>query len=356
MYLSDHHLRKLLPQLHVETEDGLDAFNPEDQVQPASIDLRLSSVYWRPSRRSRIDLRRSQLLEIQPRRYYRRVALTHGETIDLRPRELLLGRTAEEFTVPNGFVAELVGRSSFARLGLMVTAAGGHINPGWRGRMPLQLVNFSPNSIRLVTGLPVCQVRFAQLTDLAEHPYGDPALGSIYLDDDGGPSFWWRDKRIQELHERLAEKSVEVRIQRRLESVIGPCEPEVIERLDRHIARTRVAEITNAESLLHDFAGREDQRRTRRRWSINVMRGSLALGFGTGLFVANQAPPILWWHWALLCMSAGVICLSIFAFRTEVGDHFGEAELRESRTRREGQEESPPFTPVVGRDRKERVE
>src|SRR5271157_1126354 len=153
MYLSDHDLLAILPQLNIQAEEGIEPFNPADNVQPASIDFRLGCRFWRPLKRFAIDLRRPQLLEIQPRRYYREVNLTVGETIILKPKELLLGRTSEEFSLPNGYAGELTGRSSFARLGLMVSSTGGFINPGWHGRMPIQLVNFGPNSIRLTPGL-----------------------------------------------------------------------------------------------------------------------------------------------------------------------------------------------------------
>jgi deoxycytidine triphosphate deaminase len=330
MYVCDKHLRDLLPQIDVRAEEGTDPFQPDEAIQPASVDLRLSAVFWKPLRRFTIDLRRSRLLEVQPRRYYRKVVLGAGETILLRPRQMLLGRTAEEFSVPNGYAAELIGRSSFARMGLMVSAAGGYINPGWRGHMPLQLVNFSPNPIRLVAGLPICQVRFGRLTDLAERPYGDASLQSIYLDDDGGPSYWWRDKRIKKLHELLAERSVEARIQRQLDAVIGRREPEVIERLEKHVSRTRVAEVSNAEAMLEDFAHREERRRTLRRWAINLSRASFTVGITASLFVASKLPPLEWWHWTTWGVAAGLVALSVYAFRTEVGDHFGQAELRES--------------------------
>ena len=173
MYLCDRDLRLLLPDLRVLVEEGSDPFDAEVQVQPASIDLRLSHVFWRPQRRFPVDLRRTRLLEIQPRRYYRKVRLGLGETMTLKPGELLLGRTLEEFTIPNGYAAELIGRSSFARMGLMISATGGFINPGWRGRMPLQLVNFGPNPIRLVAELPICQILIAKLTGIEERPYGD---------------------------------------------------------------------------------------------------------------------------------------------------------------------------------------
>jgi len=331
MYLCDRHLRDLLPRIRIDSEQGAQPFDADDQVQPASIDLRLSHVFWRPQKRLTVDLRRARLLEIQPRRYYRRTALSTGETITIRPMELLLGRTLEEFAVPNGYAAELTGRSSFARLGLMVNATGGFINPGWRGRMPLQLVNFSPNAIRLIPGLPICQLRFVKLTDMADRPYGHPELQSKYLNDDGGPSYWWRDKRIKKLHALLSERLVEERIQQDIERIIGPQEPEVIERLERLVARMRIDELQSADSVLDRFAQTEERRRLFRRWAINVSRACFTVGMTASLWVANKLPPVRWWHYTIWSGALVLIGLSVYAFRTEVGDHFGAVELRRCR-------------------------
>jgi deoxycytidine triphosphate deaminase len=334
MYLADRQIRELLPQLAVEVEEGAEPFKPDEQVQPASVDLRLSQLFWRPQKRFTLDLRRARLLEMQPRRYYRRTQLSFGETITIRPRELLLGRTLEEFTVPNGYAAQLTGRSSFARLGLQVTASGGFINPGWRGRMPLQLANLSPNPIRLVPGLPICQVHFVRLTDLPEKPYGHPDLDSKYMQDDGGPSYWWRDKRIKALHERLSERLVEARIQHQVERLMGEREPEVIERFERFVAALRVHELQSADSLLERFAEAEDRRRAFRRWAINLSRGSFTVGISASLWVANKLPPVHWWHWVVWGAALVSIVLSLYAFRTEVGEHFGHSELRASSDRK----------------------
>ncbi len=334
MYLCDSDLHALLPELTFVHEDGASPFDPNKQIQPSSIDLRLSFVFWHPLRRFTIDLRRAHLLEIQPRRYYKQRRLTHGETIILKPMELLLSRTLESFHIPNGYAAELTGRSSFARLGLMVNATGGYINPGWRGRMPLQLVNFGPNSIRLTPGLPICQVRLVRLSGLAERPYGHPSLSSVYLDDDGGPSYWWRDKRIKALHAELAERAVEERIQRTIETALGQCEPEVIERLDKRIRRMSLEELQNADALLDIFAHAEERRRTWRRWSIRVSRAVFTVAITASLWVANK-PSIRWWHYAVWVCALCLFALSMYAFRTEVGEHFGDQELKASRATRD---------------------
>jgi deoxycytidine triphosphate deaminase len=330
MYLCDRDIRELLGDLGFQAEEGAQAFNPVDQVQPASVDLRLSCVFWRPLKRFTLDLRRSKLLEIQPRRYYRRTEVKQGETISIAPGELLLGRTLEEFTIPNGYAAELTGRSSFSRLGLMVTVSGGFINPGWRGRMPIQLVNFSPNSIRLVAGIPICQIRIVRLTDNADRSYGLPELNSKYMNDDGGPSYWWRDKRIKELHNVLAERDVEAKIQESLDQVIGIMEPEIVERLERFVGRLRVEDLQNADTVLDRFAEKEDRRRVVRRWTINLCRASFTLGITLSLWIANKTP-IRWWHYAVWTFAAALFGISVYAARTEVGEHLGAKELRDRR-------------------------
>ena len=96
MYLSDRDIRDLLDEMAFDSGDPERPFNPDEQIQPASIDLRLDSVFWRQRRKKVIDLRRSKLLEMSPRRHWRRVKVEHGEHIVLRPGQMLLGRIMEE--------------------------------------------------------------------------------------------------------------------------------------------------------------------------------------------------------------------------------------------------------------------
>lgn len=70
------------------------------------------------------------------------------EVFSLRPGQMLLARTYEAFNMPPDLAGRLAGRSSYARLGIAIHCGADHINPGWKGRMPLQLVNLSPRTIR----------------------------------------------------------------------------------------------------------------------------------------------------------------------------------------------------------------
>lgn len=172
-----------------------------------------------------------------------------------------------------------------------------------------------------------------QLTEPAERPYGHPELASIYIDDDDGPSYWWRDKRINTLQKVLDEQLVEHRIQREVYEIIGEREPEVIERLERQVAKLRLEDLQNRDHFLDAFSHTEDRRRSRRKWLINLSRASFTVGITASFFVSRVAP-IVWWHWVVWALSLGLFGLSVYAQRTEVGEHFGAAELKAARVKR----------------------
>lgn len=328
MYLSDHDIKELLPELDIKVQDGFPAFDVDAQIATCSIDLRLGSSFWRPqTRKNALDLRRAQLFEVQPSRYYRRESLQEGQMIVIKPGQLLLGRTLEQFTVPNGYLFDLTGRSSFARLGLMVNVTGGHINPGWRGHMTLQLVNTGPTAIRITPGLPICQARIARLSTNVDRPYGTASLGSLYTEDDGGPSYWWRDKRVKALHERLAKKSVESKIVADMNALLVDQEPEVVERLECYVDRAPSHMLTTSNEILEAFSVREGRRKLFRTWAINLSRSLFTVTISTSLWLYAQSPRQVW-HFGIWAASLLFLLVSIYAFRTEVGDHFDGKVLR----------------------------
>ena len=276
MYLSDSKIVELLPQLDIVTDMEGHRFDPNRQVQPCSIDLSLSPVFWRERKKGLVDLRRSQLQELSPRHNWRRLTLEEHETIVVKPRQLLLGRTSERFSMPPGYAGQILGRSSFARLGLMVHCAGGFINPGWRGHMPLQLVNVSRSPIRLFPGVPICQLKMVQVNGPLRRIYGERELQSKYMDDDGGPSYWWRDDRLHSLQERLCRVNLPEDIRKRVLEMMGHQEPGVTSRFHQDLDKMQLAQIDNADAIIEWFAGREE---TRRRF-CQAVKGILIGQFG----------------------------------------------------------------------------
>lgn len=334
MYLCDRDIRALLPQMSICTHNEDFPFVADERIQPCSIDLRLSDVFWIPTkRRARaIDLRRSRLLELSPRRHWRRVVLKPGESITIKPGKLLLGCIYEKFSIPPECAGKIEGRSSFARMGLAVHCTGDFINPGYRGHMPLQLVNLGPNPIRVFPYLPICQLKLIRLSGIPDHLYGERELQSKYMDDDGGPSYWWRDKRIKYLQQTLGERDIALAIQNDILDTIGFQEPEVLERLERLVAKLPSADLENAETLLDAFAKSEDRRHFWGRLVKSVLCAlfPLSASLALGCLVEQPVGP---WHIAFWIAVPVTLPISLLAFRYELGECLGKRELQ--RLRRE---------------------
>jgi deoxycytidine triphosphate deaminase len=184
MYLSDTDIRALLPELAIHTMHDEHPFDEDVQIQPCSIDLRLSDVFWRPSRRQRlwhrllpwraptIDIRHSRMHELAPLRDWKKLQLSRGSTLTIKPGQVVMARIYERFQIPPSCAGKVEGRSSYARLGLFAHCSGDFINPGWGGFMPLQLFNAGAYPIRITPFVSICQLKLVRLSSLAGHRSG----------------------------------------------------------------------------------------------------------------------------------------------------------------------------------------
>lgn len=98
----------------------------------------------------------------------------------LEPREFRLASTLERIEIRGGIVARIEGKSSLGRLGILVHASAGFIDPGFKGHITLECYNLSSKPIHIPLSSYVCQVCFIQLTTAPLRYYGDPGLKSRY--------------------------------------------------------------------------------------------------------------------------------------------------------------------------------
>ena len=185
MYLNDEHIKGCLDKLAIETSEDGKNFNPDIQIQPCSIDLRLSNIFWRPKKREYIDLRQLKNLPVDSEEQYERLTKKETEYIELKHGELLFARTYENFTIPDSCAGQIIARSSIARKGLMIHCASGFINPGWKGNMPLQLVNLNPNTFQIFPYVSICQLCLIKLTDVPSRKYNN--VNNDFMNDYGAP-------------------------------------------------------------------------------------------------------------------------------------------------------------------------
>jgi dCTP deaminase len=159
---------------------GIDPLDAE-AIQPASIDLRLDAEFrvFRVTGRPYIDVREpvDDLTDT--------VTIREGEPFIMQPASFCLGSTVETITLPDDIVARVDGKSSLGRLGLLVHATAGYVDPGWTGKLTLELSNQSQMPIALYLGMRIAQISFLRLTTPVDRPYGSPGLGSKYQGQTG---------------------------------------------------------------------------------------------------------------------------------------------------------------------------
>ncbi len=169
--LSDGTIRRLV-------EEGRVRIDPWDPglVQPASVDLRLGGSFrvFHNHRVPVIDL------ADPPTNLTEHVEVGEGDSFVIHPGEFVLGRTEEWIELPDDIVARIEGKSSLGRLGLIVHATAGFVDPGWKGTLTLEITNLTRVPIVLWPGKPIAQLSFMTLDAPAERPYGHPDLGSHY--------------------------------------------------------------------------------------------------------------------------------------------------------------------------------
>jgi dCTP deaminase len=169
--LSDRDIATALEAGHIKIEPYLPA-----DLQPSSVDLHLDRSFrvFRNNRYPFIDVRQPQkdLTEL--------LSVADDEPFVLHPGEFVLGQTLEWVELPSDVVARLEGKSSLGRLGLLIHSTAGYVDPGWKGKLTLELSNVANLPIALYFGMKIGQISFLTMTSPVERPYGSEGLGSKY--------------------------------------------------------------------------------------------------------------------------------------------------------------------------------
>lgn len=156
MILSDVTLQELLEKKTLVVEPIAD-----ESIQPASIDCRLGRHYLV------IEDNQSGMITLDSEVSYREI---EGDSIIIPPHSFLLATTEEYIKLPNNLTAFVEGRSSIGRLGLFIQNAG-WVDPGFEGKITLELFNANSLPIKLQSGRRICQLVFCKMDQAAQNPY-----------------------------------------------------------------------------------------------------------------------------------------------------------------------------------------
>ena len=99
------------------------------------------------------------------------IFIPDGEAFFLHPGELALAVTYESVTLPADIVGWLDGRSSLARLGLMVHVTAHRIDPGWSGQIVLEFYNSGKLPLALRPKMKIAALNFETMSAAAQRPY-----------------------------------------------------------------------------------------------------------------------------------------------------------------------------------------
>jgi len=156
MILSDRTLEKMIEKGELKVEPLA-----EHSIQPASVDMRLGTHYLV------LDDNASDVLTLDSEPKYREI---ESDEITIPPKSFLLATTMEYVKLPNDLTAFVEGRSSIGRMGLFIQNAG-WVDPGFEGRITLEIYNANSLPIKLRAGRRICQLVFCKMDGPADKPY-----------------------------------------------------------------------------------------------------------------------------------------------------------------------------------------
>jgi dCTP deaminase len=131
----------------------ISGFNPA-QLQPASYDVRLHpDLLVLKTGSTALDAK----LDVAAQ--FTRVTIpTTGYT--LKAGTFVLGSTAETLKIGPEYLAQVEGKSSLGRLGLIIHSTAGYIDPGFHGQITLEMTCMHSRGIILYPGMRIGQVAF----------------------------------------------------------------------------------------------------------------------------------------------------------------------------------------------------
>ncbi|MFH7563985.1 dCTP deaminase [Oceanimonas smirnovii] len=171
MRLCDRDIKQYLAEGRIK----IDPAPAEERISGVSVDVLLGNAFrvFQDHTAPYIDLSgpKGQVQEQINRVMSDEIVIADGEAFFLHPGELALAVTHESVTLPDDIVGWLDGRSSLARLGLMVHVTAHRIDPGWSGRIVLEFYNSGKLPLALRPQMVIGALNFETMSGPAERPY-----------------------------------------------------------------------------------------------------------------------------------------------------------------------------------------
>ncbi len=94
-----------------------------------------------------------------------------GDVCVIPPNSFVLAQTVEYFRIPRDVITVCVGKSTYARCGLIVNVTP--FEPEWEGFVTLEISNTTPLPARIYANEGIAQVLFFHADEICEVSYAD---------------------------------------------------------------------------------------------------------------------------------------------------------------------------------------
>ena len=190
--------------IKIGAPDG--GFNIIDQIQPASVDLRLGQNFWHYGQnaisRLTIGEHLAPLRDLELLHYTYKIP---GEEFVFFPSTIVLATTQEWVSLSNALHGKFDGRSLAARLGLSSHQTAGHFEPGFVGAIMMEISNVNILHIGLRANERIGSMTFSMFGSPSTRPRTHKLDRNVVQEQVSPFGFWdpgWDEvkrKRIEEL-------------------------------------------------------------------------------------------------------------------------------------------------------------
>ena len=94
-----------------------------------------------------------------------------GDCCVIPPNSFALARTVEYFRIPRNVLVVCLGKSTYARCGIIVNVTP--FEPEWEGFVTLEISNTTPLPAKVYANEGLCQILFFQSDEMCEVSYAD---------------------------------------------------------------------------------------------------------------------------------------------------------------------------------------
>lgn len=109
---------------------------------------------------------------VDPKAFDERAFVKHkGDYCIIPPNSFALGRSVEYFRIPRDIIGIVVGKSSYARCGIVVNVTP--LEPEWEGHVTIEISNTTPLPAKIYANEGIAQVLFLSADELCEVSYAD---------------------------------------------------------------------------------------------------------------------------------------------------------------------------------------